>query len=93
MWGAVNGAMIFFLTVPLIVIITTLGTTANLGAVGNTIRHNLALVQTATTTSGARNAAWGTLIGLVVALIVSAIGGYLGTRRPEVNLETGKVSE
>ena len=84
-WGALNGAMIFFLAVPLIVWMASVGAGANLGGLGNSIRHNLGLVQSATTTSDARNAAWGTLIALVVALLASAIGGYLGTRRPEVN--------
>ena len=36
--------------------------------------------------AGARNAAWGTLIGLLVGLIAAALGGALGTRR-EVALE------
>ena len=92
-WGALNGALIFFLAVPLIIWLASVGAGANLGGLGNSIRHNLGLVQSATTTSDARNAAWGTLIALLVALLASAIGGYLGTRRPEVNRSTGIVHE
>lgn len=92
-WGALNGAMIFFLAVPLIVWVATMGVTVNLGNLGNTIRHNLGLVQSAASSDNARNAAWGTLIALLVALIASAIGGYLGTRRPTVDTATGVVRE
>ena len=57
-WGALNGAMIFFLALPLIVWMASVGAGANLGGLGNSIRHNLGLVQSASTTSDARNAAW-----------------------------------
>ena len=66
---------------------------SHLGSLGNTIRHNLGQVQSAASGDGARNAAWGTLIGLLVALAASAIGGYLGTRRPRLNTVTGEVHE
>ncbi|HWE63935.1 MAG TPA: hypothetical protein VHB98_19650 [Chloroflexota bacterium] len=93
MWGALNGGMIFFLTVPLIVWLASVGAAVSLGSLGNSIRLNLSLVQSASTANTARSAAWGTLIALLVALIASALGGYLGTRRPQVDPVTGAVRE
>lgn len=60
----------------------TVGVSVNLGNLGAAIHGNLGLVQTASTHAAARNAAWWTLIGLVVALLASTLGGALGARSP-----------
>jgi hypothetical protein len=38
-------------------------------------------VDVARAAEGARNAAWGTLLGAALGLVASALGGWLGTRR------------
>jgi hypothetical protein len=92
-WGALNGAMVFFLAVPLIIWVATMSASMKLGSLGNSIQHNLGLVQSAASGDTARNAAWGTLAALLVALAMSAIGGAIGTQRPQVDPVSGAIRE
>jgi hypothetical protein len=100
-WGAINGAMVFLLGIPLALwlagqgfgfLVGTLGTFADAVNVDpNTV--NTVANQTTTTAppprdidvaraaEGARNAAWGTLLGSLLSLGAAAFGGWLGTRR------------
>lgn len=56
--------------------------------------QNVQPIDVARAAEGARNAAWGTLLGMVLGLGASAAGGMLGTRRElEVNDATGRVSD
>jgi hypothetical protein len=106
-WGALNGALVFMLAVPLILWLagqglgTVLGSLGNLsGALANNpgatqaaqgaagqaqaAAQNVQPIDVARAAEGARNAAWGALAGLLVALGGSALGGWLGTRHPHV---------
>ena len=80
--AALQGLMVFFLAVPLIVWLTAMGAGGNLGNLGITIRDNLRLLQAASTGATARDAAWWILIGLVVALVAGTLGGTFGVRTP-----------
>ncbi len=56
--------------------------------------QNVQPIDVARAAEGARNTAWGTLLGMAVGLGASALGGMLGTRRElEVNRKTGRVSD
>jgi len=91
-WGALNGALVFFLTIPVMLWLAgqgfgaVLGTLAqvgqnpnlNPGAVASNVQVTPGTV--ATIAEGARNGALGALIGMIVGLISAAIGGALGAR-------------
>lgn len=98
-WGALNGALVFMLAVPLLLWLASTGLGAVLGSLGNlgALRPDLAgsaadqaraaaqsatPVDVARTAEAARNTAWGTLLGSLLGLGASALGGWLGTRRP-----------
>jgi hypothetical protein len=99
-WGALNGALVFLLAVPLLLWLVSQGLggiMGNANAIAQGLHINLGQLQGAAGQAGqtaknitpaqaqqaadaARNTAWGTLIGLLVALGASALGGHLGTR-------------
>jgi hypothetical protein len=105
-WGALNGALVFMLGVPLTLWLAGQGlgfATGALGAFVGALNVSPGQVQGATAQAqgaaqqvrpvdvaraaeGARNAAWGTLLGAALALGASALGGWLGTRR-ELEIE------
>ncbi|HEX5502864.1 MAG TPA: hypothetical protein VFW96_09585 [Thermomicrobiales bacterium] len=81
-WGAVNGFMVFLLTVPIALLATGLGVGAVLGVGAATVSTTAGAANTtqiAATTSGA---AWTIFVVLCVGFIASGIGGWLGTRAP-----------
>jgi hypothetical protein len=104
-WGALNGALVFMLGVPLTLWLAGQGLGFAAGALGSFVGalnvdpaqvQGAALgaagqaqgaaaqvrpVDVAQAAEGARNAAWGTLLGAALALGASALGGWLGTRR------------
>ena len=117
-WGAFNGAMVFFLGVPLILWLASMGLGSMLGMLGtfagslnidpgtvqNTAQNAATQAQQAgqqatpadvgRAAEAVRNGAWGTLLGLGMALGASALGGLLGTRRQlDVNRRTGAVRD
>ncbi|HWE63639.1 MAG TPA: hypothetical protein VHB98_18145 [Chloroflexota bacterium] len=81
--AALHGAMIFFLTVPVIVLPAVLDLSGNLGTVGKAIHDNLRALHMASSGTTARNVVLWALIGLVVMLVASTLGGALGARRPQ----------
>lgn len=113
-WGALNGALVFLVAVPVILWLASMGLGTVLGSIGNlagslnpdpgTVQNvanqasqaaqNAQPVDVARAASNARNTAWGTLLGMVLALGASAAGGMSGTRRElEVDDKTGRVTE
>lgn len=113
-WGALNGALVFLVAVPVTLLLASLGLGSVLGALGNfagalntdpgtaqnaasqagQAAQNVRPIDVARAAETARNAAWGTLLGMVLGLGASALGGMLGTRRElEVNDKTGRVSD
>ena len=84
--AALNGLMVFLLSVPLLLAVVLGG----FGNVAGALNLNFSQLQSALThtsvsvASGdlvaARNAAWGALIGVLIGLIASALGGLLGAR-------------
>ena len=93
-WGALNGALVFMLGVPLTLWLAGQGLGFAAGALGDfvgalNVSPGLAQgaaaqvrpVDVARAAEGARNAAWGTLLGAALGLVASALGGWLGTRR------------
>jgi hypothetical protein len=93
-WGMFNGAMVFLLAVPLTLLLAGLGLGGILGTLGNfaggmnvdagQVQQATATVQPADAQRAAeavRNSAWGALLGGLLGLAASAIGGMLGTRK------------
>jgi len=89
-WGAFHGALVFMLAVPLILWLAGQGLGSVLGSIGNvagglhpdvlqTTAQNNA-TQVGDTAAALRNGLWGSLIGSLLALAASAIGGWLGVR-------------
>ncbi len=112
-WGALNGALVFMLAMPVILWLAGQGLGTVLGSLGNlsgALASNPSAAQAAQGAAGqaqataqsiqpvdvaraaeaARNTAWGTLGGSLVALTTSALGGYLGTRHPTATQRTTK---
>lgn len=110
-WGALNGALVFMLAMPVILWLAGQGLGTVLGSLGNlsgALASNPSAAQAAQGVAGqaqataqsiqpvdvaraaeaARNTAWGTLGGSLVALTASALGGYLGTRHPTATQRT-----
>jgi hypothetical protein len=97
-WGALNGALVFFVGVPLLLWLGASSLGAVLGAIG-TFTSALSLDPRqlgaiangaeALPTAGAANAAeaggWIALLGLLLALAAGAAGGALGARREAVS--------
>ena len=106
-WGALNGALVFLVAVPVTLWLASMGLGAIMGTLGNfasslnadpgtaqQAAQNVNPVDVARAAERVRNGAWGTLLGAVLGLGASALGGMLGTRRElEVNRATGRVSE
>ncbi len=95
-WGALNGAMVFLLAVPITLWLAGQGLGALLGSVGNFVggldlggaadqaRRAAGGVQPgdlARAAEQARNGAWGALVGSLLGLGASALGGFLGAQR------------
>lgn len=95
-WGALNGAMVFLLAIPVTLILGFMGLGGLLGFVGNlaamapldpaAMQGAAAQAQAqapdaAQTATMVRDGAWGTLLGLVLGLAAATLGGALGTRR------------
>lgn len=111
-WGALNGALVFLLAVPIVLWLAGQGLGAALGTLGSMaggFRIDPAQVQGAAAQAGqaaqnaqpidvaraaanARNTAWGTLLGILVALAASALGGAAGTRR-DVGVASARAAE
>jgi len=99
-WGALNGALVFMLAVPLTLWLASQGLGVALGTLGNlsgalasnpgaaqaaqSAAQNLSPADVARAAEGARNTAWGTLIGALLGLGASAVGGFTGSRQPMV---------
>lgn len=103
--GALNGAMVFLLAVPVTLWLASLGLGALMGTLGSLsgglsvepgqvqsalqdvarearqAAGNLSASEAARAAEGARTAAWGALIGMLIGLGASALGGSAGTRR------------
>jgi hypothetical protein len=113
-WGALNGALVFLVGVPVILWLATMGLGTVLGSLGSlagslnpdpgTVQNvadqaqqaaqNTQPIDVARAAANARNTAWGTLLGLVLALGASAVGGMAGIRRElEIDRRTGKVTD
>lgn len=113
-WGALNGALVFLVGVPVILWLASMGLGTVLGSLGGlagslnpdagTVQNvadqarqaaqNTQPIDVARAASNARNTAWGTLLGLVLALGASTVGGMAGTRRElDVNRRTGQVTD
>ena len=104
-WGALNGALVFMLGVPLTLWLAGQGLGFATGALGSFVgalsvdpaqvqgaalgaagqaqgaAAQVRALDVARAAEGARNAAWGTLLGALLAVGASALGGWLGTRR------------
>ncbi len=113
-WGALNGALVFLVGVPIILWLASMGLGSVLGSLGGlagslnpdagTVQNvadqarqatqNTQASEIARAAANARNTAWGTLLGLVLALGAAAAGGMAGTRRElEIDRRTGRVTE
>ena len=92
-WGALNGAMVFLLAVPLTLWLASQGLGGLLGTVGNFVggldlggaadqarraTGNVEPGDVARAAEQARNGAWGALVGSLLGLGASALGGLLG---------------
>jgi hypothetical protein len=93
-WGALNGALVFVVGLPILLWLTSLGLGSVLGIAGSYVSaFNIDPSRAANLAQGAaravpnvgeaaaRSAAWSILGGLLLALGASALGGALGTRR------------
>ena len=70
------------------------GTAQNAAEQARQASQNVQPIDVARAAEQARNAAWGTLAGLLVGLGASTLGGMLGTRRElELNDATGRISD
>lgn len=70
------------------------GTVQNVADQARQAAQNTQPIDVARAAANARNTAWGTLLGLVLALGASAVGGMAGTRRElELDTRTGKVTD
>lgn len=103
--GALNGAMVFLLAVPVTLWLASLGLGALMGTLGsfagglnvepgqvqNALQDatqqaqqamgHVGKSETAQAAQTARTAAWAALIGMLIGLVCSALGGMMGTRR------------
>ena len=100
-WGALNGALVFMLGVPLTLWLAGQGLGFATGALGDFVgalnvspgqaqgaagqlqgaAQQVRPADVARAAENARNGAWGTLLGSLLALGASGLGGWLGTRR------------
>ena len=113
-WGALNGALVFLIAVPVLLWLASMGLGTVLGTLGSfagglnpdpgtaqnaadqarQAAQNTQPADIARAAETARNAAWGALLGMILGLGASAVGGMLGTRRDlEVQPTTGRVTE
>ncbi|MGN6811451.1 MAG: hypothetical protein ACTHMP_11320 [Thermomicrobiales bacterium] len=79
-WGAVNGFMVFLLTVPIALLLSGLGLGAVFGIAGATVGTTTGTTTTQMAATDA-SAAWTIFVILCVGFIASGIGGAAGTRR------------
>jgi hypothetical protein len=88
-WGAVNGAMVFLLAVPLVLWLAAQGVGALIGGLGSYAggfdglrgaTTNVDQTDVARAAEGVRNGAWGALLGSLLGLGSSALGGMFGAR-------------
>lgn len=91
-YGWVNGALVWAITLPLLLWLAGSGASGFLNAIGfnlagftgsvgaavNNAANDPAAVQN--TTEGARNGAWGALAALLLGLLAAGLGGLLGSR-------------
>ena len=112
-WGALNGALVFLLGVPVTLLLAGMGLGGILGTLGSfasglnispgvlqeaanqaqQAAPNVQPSDAARTAEVLRNGAWGTLIGLLLGLGASALGGALGTRRAiDLDRATGQLT-
>ena len=110
-WGALNGALVFMLAVPVILWLAGQGLGTVLGSLGNlsgalasnpnaaqaaqgaasqaqAAAQNVQAGDIARAAEAARNTAWGTLAGSLVALAASTLAGWLGTRHLAADART-----
>lgn len=87
-WGALNGAMVFLLSVPFILALASIGFGTLLASLGHSAAGLTITIAPGGGASGAaqvadavRATAWGGVIAIVIGLLASAIGGAIGTRR------------
>ena len=73
-WGAWHGALVFMLALPIALWLAGQGLGAVLGTVGN-VASGLAVGESA---AALRNTLWGALVGSLLGLGASALGGWLG---------------
>ncbi len=106
-WGALNGALVFLVAVPVTLWLASQGLGSILGNLGSfagslnadpgqaqQAAQNIQPIDVARAAERARNAAWGALGGSILGLVASTLGGALGTRRElEIERRTGQVSE
>lgn len=103
-WGALNGALVFLVGVPLLLWLASQGLGAVVGGLSGyagdlanqaqNTAQNTSPVEVARAAERARNGAWGTLLGLILGLGAATLGGSMGTRRHlEMERDTGRVSD
>jgi hypothetical protein len=103
-WGAMNGAMVFLIGVPVMLWLASQGLGALMGAfsgyagdIANNAQQtaqNTSPVEVARTAEQIRNGAWGSLLAAILGLGAAALGGAAGTRRHvELEYETGKIRD
>jgi len=99
-WGAMNGAVVFMVAVPIALWLAGQGMGAIMGSFGNlasglnldpnaaanTAQNAAAQAQANPTAVGdaaaaIRNAAWGSLVAVILGLIAATLGGWLGARQ------------
>jgi hypothetical protein len=93
-WGALNGALVFFVGVPLLLWIGASSLGAVLGVIGSftsalslspqqlsTLAEGATVLPTADAANTAETGGWIAMLGLLLALAAGAAGGALGTRR------------
>ena len=93
-WGALNGALVFFVGLPVLLWLGASSLGAVLGTIASFtsalsldpqrlsgIAERAQSVPIASAASASETGAWIALIGLVLALLAGAAGGALGTRR------------
>lgn len=103
-WGALNGAMVFLIGVPIMLWLAGQGLGSLMGTfsgyagdIANNAQstaQNTTPLQVSQTAEQIRNGAWGSLLAAILGLAAAAVGGSAGTRHHvEVELETGKVRD
>jgi hypothetical protein len=103
-WGAMNGATVFLIGVPVMLWLTGQGLGTLMGTfsgyagdIANNAQRtaqNTSPAEVARTAEQVRNGAWGSLLAALLGLGAAAFGGSAGTRHHvEMDYETGKVRD